>query len=300
MGEVKKSASQRVYKSASGRNLPVPAQSVFQLLSIMDSEGDPFETPLEKEYNRILGEMAQQKEDCENKIEELQQKLSGHVKGAGDTSGGKVIPVRGPGDLVGNVTHDTSSGHEGGSSKNVTVVKRPVDVHSGTGSGSHNSSFGHSSNSSIPSSGTGNHTVFHSDGFNNDSTPGPHNDTVPTGGGCVPCPDLREACGPTAPSHGDSCASPMVLATPEAILVGAAAAVLVLVVAAAVAIIVHCPPKYYIWVADYCSYCPGLVLFQHVSGSCQEIGYPDPGGLEESGHLYRGQGPAAPPSRGKE
>jgi hypothetical protein len=193
----------------------------------MDSEGDPFETPLEKEYNRILGEMAQQKEDCENKIEELQQKLRGHEKGAGDTSGGKVTPVRGPGDLVGNVTHDTSSGHEGGSSKNVTVVKRPVDVHSGTGSGSHNSSFGHSSNSSIPSSGTGNHTVFHSDGFHNVSTPGPHNDTVPTGGGCVPCPDLREACGPTAPSHGDSCASPMVLATPEAILVGAAAAIIV-------------------------------------------------------------------------
>jgi hypothetical protein len=209
----------------------------------MDSEGDPFETPLEREYNRILGEMAQQKEDCENRIEELQQKLRGHEKGAGDTSGGKVAPVRGPGDLVGNVTHDTSSGHEGGFYKNETVVKRPVDVHSGTGSGSHNSSFGHSSNSSIPSSGTGNHTVFHSDGFLNVSTPGPHNDTVPAGGGCVPCPDLRDACGPTAPSQGDSCASPMVLATPEAILVGAAAAVLVLVVAAAVAIIVRYLPN---------------------------------------------------------
>jgi hypothetical protein len=207
----------------------------------MDSEEDPFETPLEKEYNRMLDEMAKQREDCENKIEELQQKIRSHEKGAGDTSGGKATPVGGSGGLVGNTTHSTGSGHESGSSMNLTVVEHPVNVHSGPGSGSSNSSFGHSSNVNVSSSDTGNHTVFHSGGFNNISAAGPHNDTVLPGGGCVPCPDLHEACGPTTPSPGDS--DTFTLATPEAILVGAAAAVLVLVVAAAVAIIVRYLPN---------------------------------------------------------
>jgi hypothetical protein len=214
----------------------------------MDPEEDPFETPLEREYNRLLGEMAQQKEECTTRIDELQRKIKSHVERAGDQNGGKTPPSGDSGGEIlrpeGNVTH-TNGGHRSGHHKEFTPVVHHVDVHSESGSNSSfirsfnissNGTDTSSSGTNLPSSGVGNSTSF-SSGAGNSTASLLNDDPVLPGGGCTPCPEL--------PDVGDPCGrdSYSVLATPEAILVGAAAAVLVLVAAAVVAIIVRYLPN---------------------------------------------------------
>jgi hypothetical protein len=201
----------------------------------MDTEEDPFETPLEKEYNRMLEEMAKQREECATRIEELQRKIGSHVERAGDQNGGKGIPSGDSGGKIldpgSNATH-TDGGHQGGHLQTFTPVVHHVDVHR-TGS---NISFTHSGNdTNIPSSGVGNSTVFHSSGAGNFTPPTLNDDPVLPGGGggCIPCPKL--------PDVSDPCGrdSPSVLVTPEAVLLGAAATFILFVLAAAVAIIIR-------------------------------------------------------------
>jgi hypothetical protein len=57
----------------------------------MDSEGDPFETPEERDYNRVIAELADTKLDCSSRLESLEREasrlasiLSGNASGDGD------------------------------------------------------------------------------------------------------------------------------------------------------------------------------------------------------------------------
>ncbi len=248
MEEVKKSVNPIVYKSASVRNLPVPVQSLLQHRSLvnMESEDPPFENPFEKEYNRVVSELALQKEECETKIEELQQRIKDSWEGASGGERGNETSAGGSGDTIlipeKNASHIPDSGRGNSRLLNLTRIDHPVDVRPANISTPLVDSSGQSSNLT-GSSSLGNGTAFHGVGTSNITVPSLNNTTVPTGGGCTPCPTLHEICGPSTPSHGDRCATPSVLATPEAILVGAASAVLILVVAAAVAIIVRYLPN---------------------------------------------------------
>jgi hypothetical protein len=202
----------------------------------MDPEEPPFENPLEKEYNRLLEELASQKLDCEAQISKITQEMGcagggNHPDGDHGPKGDREVP-------------ETSTGSSGGS------------VTGSDGSGSNHTSstgfVGHSTNSSHPITGSGRDkdTSFFSGGatnhtsLRNNTVSGHHfvddlfnNSSV--GDGCPPCPILHEGGGPSSCDSGTNVAA---LATPEAILVGAAAAVLVLVVAAAVAILVRYLP----------------------------------------------------------
>ncbi len=113
MEEVKKSVNPRVYKSASVRNLPVPVQSVLQPASIhtMDSEGDPFESPEERAYNRVISELADTKLDCSSRLEGLEREasrlasiLSGNTGGDGDSEGASVLSNKTVASTPGNET----------------------------------------------------------------------------------------------------------------------------------------------------------------------------------------------------
>jgi hypothetical protein len=197
----------------------------------MDSEGDPFETPLEREYNRLLDELANQKIECESRIVKIVSKIGC----AGGSSSGDdsefVDPAESSsGDFEGS---GNQSGHKqlGDSSSSQSGDVGPR----------HNST-------SFVDGGVANYTVHGNDtaASQNVSRPsiyGPYNssaDGLDNGTGCPPCPILRDVCGPTSTSPGDS--GTTTLATPEAILVGAAAAVLILAVAATVAILVRYLP----------------------------------------------------------
>ncbi len=88
---MKKSASPRVYKSASVRNLPVPVQSVLQCQSTMDSEEPPYESAEEEAYNQVVGELAKTELECSSRIGILQReasrlafRLGGNNSGEGD------------------------------------------------------------------------------------------------------------------------------------------------------------------------------------------------------------------------
>jgi hypothetical protein len=248
--EVKKSVNPIVYKSASVRNLPVSVQSVLQHWSLvnMESEDPPFENPFEKEYNRVVSELAQQREDCETKIEELQRRIGSIEKGAGDKPGGKKIasgsgsrsPNHGDNSTLGTVRRGSNSTtvHGNGPSSNTTGSQAGNITRAGLSGtarvnaslGSTDSNAGHSGNTSFFPSGSGNDTIYPGSGSGNISS-SYDNSTVPSGGGCTPCPILPEVCGP---SSRDSA-----LVTPEAVLVGAAATFLLLILAAAVAIIIR-------------------------------------------------------------
>jgi hypothetical protein len=230
--EVKKSVNPIVYKSASVRNLPVPVQSVLQLLSTMDTEGSPFESEEEVAYNKLLGEMAKQKLECAAKIEELQRVIL--QRSACTDEGGTEAGEGGSGDSE-EIFNEDSAGSGGGVGSNHSV--------------------GHFVNSSTHAGNPGNVTttslgdlVNHTLSHNHTSPPSVVNgssvfNSTANGSfvrdGCPPCPILHEGGGP---SSCDSDTHVAALATPEAVLVGAAAAVLVLVVAAAVAIVVRYLP----------------------------------------------------------
>jgi hypothetical protein len=96
-------------------------------------------------------------------------------------------------------------------------------------------------NDTVSSVGGSGGTFFNSSGPSQPTLPCPGNVTVPDIHQCPPCPTLPDGCGPSTTSHGDSGSA--MLATPEAVLVGAAAAVLILVVAAAVTIIIRYLPN---------------------------------------------------------
>jgi hypothetical protein len=208
----------------------------------MDPEEDPFETPLEREYNRVLGEMAQQKLECEAKVQELKREVaknSGCFAGNGSGSGSSGTQFSEDhevfGDHAGESSGDGGLGEQPGSNQTLFSGGNRFLRNSTTHLNDTTSSGGASFNSSGPSQQDGfpafNHTTF----------PCPGNVTVPDSHQCPPCPTLPDSCGPTTTPHGDSGST--MLATPEAVLVGAAAAVLILVLAAAVTIIIRYLPN---------------------------------------------------------
>jgi hypothetical protein len=210
----------------------------------MESEDPPFENPFEKEYNRVVSELAQQREDCETKIEELQRRIGSSSEGAGDQGGGRNTLSGGqtPGHEV-NSTHFTDregSNHIGSGNRtdpsssignftgnNVTLVDHSGVVNSNVSYGPFDSSSGGNSDS-----GSGGNVTYHGPGFSNTTSSGVSNDTG-SSGGCTPCPISPGVCGPSNRDFSSE------LATPEAVLLGAAATLILLVLAAAVAIIIR-------------------------------------------------------------
>ncbi len=190
----------------------------------MDPEEPPYENPLEREYHRLLEELANQKLDCEAKISELVRE-TGCVDGSGS------------GDGV-----EQSSGTGGDHHPGVNLPSSNL-TNGYLGNSSHVSSVGTGTNgSTFVDGGVANNTFHgHLPSPSLNVTGGMGNSTGSEGTGCLPCPILHDSCDPSSSAHGDP--DPISLAIPEAILVGAAAAVLVLVVAAAVAIIVRYLPN---------------------------------------------------------
>jgi hypothetical protein len=201
----------------------------------MDPEEPPFENPLEKEYNRLLEELASQKLDCEAKLVKIVSKI-GCAGGSSSGDGSEFVdPAEtSSGDFEG-------SGNQSGGDSGHKQLGDSSSSQSGDVGPRHN-------NTSFLDGGVANYTVHGNNtaASQNVSRPsifGPYNSSVDglnNGTGCPPCPSLRDVCGPTSTSPGDS--GTTTLATPEAILVGAAAAVLILVVAATVAILVRYLP----------------------------------------------------------
>jgi hypothetical protein len=207
----------------------------------MDPEEDPFETSSEKGFNKLLDEMAKQKQECEAKIEELQRVISQKPSGVEGSS-----PSSGDGDHhLGGGTNEGSGGSSSWSADKVSGHNHSStvgDVKSDPTS-TNKTEVPHQSNPVPHFNGTG--WFDRSPGDN--STAGPvyrgndvgnitssfNNGTVPAGGGCPPCPILPEVCGPSGRD------SSSVLVTLEAVLVGAAATFLLLVLAAAVAIVIR-------------------------------------------------------------
>jgi hypothetical protein len=199
----------------------------------MDPEEPPFENPLEKEYNRLLEELASQKLDCEAQISKITQEMG--CAGGGNRPDGDhgEVPETSTGSSGGSVTGSDGSGSNHTSSTG-SVGHSTNSSHPVTGSGRDN-------DTSVFPGGVANHTSLR-----NNTVSGHHfvddllnNSSV--GDGCPPCPIRHEGGGPSSCDSGTNVAA---LATPEAILVGAAAAVLVLVVAAAVAIVVRYLPTF--------------------------------------------------------
>ncbi len=188
----------------------------------MDPEEPPYENPLEREYHRLLEELANQKLDCEAKISELVRE-TGCVDGSGSGDGA-----------------EQSSGT--GGDHHPDVNRPSSNLTSGyLGNSSHVSSVGTGTNgSTFFDGGVTNNTLRGHLASPSNVTGSMGNSTGSAGTGCLPCPILHDSCDPSSSAHGDP--DPISLATPEAILVGAAAAVLVLVVAAAVAIVVRYLP----------------------------------------------------------
>jgi hypothetical protein len=199
----------------------------------MESEDPPYENPLEREYHRLLEELASQKLDCEARISKLVRETD-CVDGSGSGGDGDQGGAAG-----GNHHQDVDL-----PSPNITTGYPGNSSHIGSvGTGTNGSTFadgGVTNNTSrghlpAPSQNVSDFPDFDS---HPNVTGSVVNSTGSAGTGCLPCPILHDGCGPSA--HGDP--DPITLATPEAILVGAAAAVLVLVVAAAVAILVRYLP----------------------------------------------------------
>jgi hypothetical protein len=227
VGEVQKSVNPIVYKSASVRNLPVPVQSLLQLLSSMDSEEPPFETPQEKNYNRVLGELARTKLECSARLAKLGEEASVLASQIGDSSssgGDHVDALNTTGVLSGS---DPASVVISGNATATTNVTDGVanTTHPGAPSG-------------IPGF---NRSLYEDPSFNQTPVGCPPCPRVP----CVGCRPTSDDCGPSSTSGGDldTTDSPStLLATPEAVLVGAAAALLVLLLAAAVGLFLRYVP----------------------------------------------------------
>jgi hypothetical protein len=192
----------------------------------MDSEEPPYESAEEEAYNRVVGELAKTELECSSRIGILQQEASRLALRLGDNNSG-----------------------EGDGSPAVGLINKTVEALDPI----HRNLSSNSSRSWVDAVKR-----------NVSSLVGHNLTVVPGDSGCPTCPDptlVRECppceecrpcdldpgasggspsdgCGPHA--HGDP--DPIILATPEAILVGAAAAVLILVLAAAIAIIVRYLP----------------------------------------------------------
>jgi hypothetical protein len=225
VGEAKKSVSPKVYKSASARNLPVPVQSVPQLLSSMDSEETPFESPEERAYNRVVLELARQRAECEDQLGKLQQEaqdLAARISGSsGDGDGG-------------NTTFVPSVG----GNHSLTPVVTP---------GSFNVTNGHRSG------------IFNTTSDGGSSHPDIHSTECPVCpdvlppeecGPCRECPpcgvtpgssDGGGSCHPDSPSSGTSAFSGLV-DSPASFAVGAAAVLLILAVVVLISLVVRYIP----------------------------------------------------------
>jgi hypothetical protein len=190
----------------------------------MDSEEDPFETEEEEAYNRAIRELAKAKSECATQLENLQQKvvrlasgLSGGTAAAGDGDSA-VSPVL--------INGTVGSGNETEMSRNKTSLTTIV-------SGLFNSSSsGEQSPGECP---------VCPDPVERDCPPAPEFS-------CSECPPVStspDECGPSTTSRGDpdTTDSPFpLLATPEAVLVGAAATLLVLLLAAVVGLFLRYVP----------------------------------------------------------
>jgi hypothetical protein len=216
MEEVRKSVNPIVYKSASVRNLPVPVQSVSQpaAVHIMDAGGDPFESAEEEAYNRAIEELAKVKLDCATQLGKLQQEVTRLASG-----------------LSGGSTGD------GDSAASSDLINSTVD------SGNETLVAGNKSSLTTVISGLFNATS---------SGGGPACPDPPQPKECTPCrecptclecpPVSNDDCVPSTTSRGDPDTPASILATPEAILVGAAATLFILLLAAAVGLVLRYVP----------------------------------------------------------
>jgi hypothetical protein len=196
----------------------------------MDSEDPPFETPAEREYNKILVELAKTKLECSSRLAKLGEEAAVLASQMGDTSssGGDHLsdvsnktvglPGVGPIPAVGNDTITFMANRTSG----VFNLTRPGASSTG----------GPSLNSTIHEGTLANQTPVV------DCPPCPRFSCME----CPPVSTVPDDCGPSTTSGGDPDTPSSILATPEAVLVGAAATLLVLLLAAAVGLILRYMP----------------------------------------------------------
>jgi hypothetical protein len=190
----------------------------------MDSEEPPFETPQEKEYNRVLGELARTKLECSARLAKLGEEASVLASQMGDSSssgGNHVDALNTTGVLSGSDPAPVVIGGNATAATNVTdgVVNT---THPGASSGF-------------------NRSFYEDPSFNRTPVGCPPCPRVP----CVECLPPPDDCGPSTTSRGDlgtTDTTSTILATPEAVLVGAAATLLVLLLAAVVGLVLRYMP----------------------------------------------------------
>jgi hypothetical protein len=185
----------------------------------MDSEGDPFETSEERDYNRVISELADTKLDCSSRLESLEREasrlaaiLSGNADG--DSGGASALS---------NKTVASTPGNETQTSGNKTSLTR-----------------------------------FLSDFLNTTSTDGsgracecPVCPEPPLSKDCVPCGEspsdvsggtTPDVCGPSPPILTNPGSYSDVVEVPMAFLVGVATTLLMLVLAVIIGVIIRYLP----------------------------------------------------------
>jgi hypothetical protein len=198
----------------------------------MESEDPPFETPVEREYNRVLGELAKTKSECSSRLAKLGEEASVLASQMGNTSSSgedhesgvsnKTIglPGGGPIPAVGNDTITFMTNKTDG----VFNLTRPGASSTG---------------------GPNLNRTIHGDTLVNQT---PVIDCPPCPRfSCMECPPVSTSpddCGPSTTPRGDPDTPSSILATPEAVLVGAAATLLVLLLAAAVGLVLRYMPVF--------------------------------------------------------
>jgi hypothetical protein len=202
----------------------------------MDPEEPPFETPVEKEYNRVLGELAKTKSECSSRLAKLGEEASALASQMGGTSssgGDHGLPESG----VFNKTSGLPDGSPIPAVGNDTVVfmaNKTDGVFNITRLGP-SSTGGPSLNRTIHGDLSVNRTSVV------DCPPCPRFS-------CSECPPIStppDECGPSTTSGGNldtTDSTSTILATPEAVLVGAAATLLVLLLAAVVGLFLRYVP----------------------------------------------------------
>ncbi len=189
----------------------------------MDSEGDPFESSEEKEYNRAILELAKKRLECDSQLEELQQEVA--KLAVKQSAGGPGPTSSGDGDFPGASGNSSFFEKISANENHTTAV------------------------SGDPVGGTGVQECPPVQDC-------PPIRECPTVRECPPCPRFScsecppistppDECGPSTTSGGDldtMDSTSTVLATPEAVLVGAAATLLVLLLAAVVGLLLRYVP----------------------------------------------------------
>jgi hypothetical protein len=188
----------------------------------MDTEETPFETAEEEAYNRAIEELAKVKLDCATQLGKLQQEVTRLASG-----------------LSGGATGD------GGSAASSDLINSTSSdlINSTADSGKETLGAGNKTSLTSVISGLVNSTS--SGGGSACPDPPQPKECTPCREcpSCLECPPVfTDDCGPSTTSGGDPDIPASILATPEAVLVGAAATLLVLLLAAAVGLVLRYMP----------------------------------------------------------